>query len=197
MQYSERMAQGLRERKRRATMRNIQATALDLFDDRGFAQVSVEEIAAAAEVSPSSVYRYFGTKEGIILADDFDSLTDQELADALDPDDLVGVVRAVVARFEPDTADMPGQESLAHRRIRYFFDEPSVRRASYETLASAARRIAPVLATTGKLSESEAYVAASVLVFGYFAALEQWYQNPIEHPIGDTLNNALDALCHL
>jgi hypothetical protein len=36
-----------------------------------------------------------------------------------------------------------------------------------------ARRIAPVPATTGELSESETYITASVLVFGYFAALEQ------------------------
>ena len=51
------MAQGLRERKRHAAMRHIQRTALDLFDERGFQQVSVEQIAETAEVSPSSVYR--------------------------------------------------------------------------------------------------------------------------------------------
>ncbi|MDN6487490.1 MAG: TetR/AcrR family transcriptional regulator, partial [Ancrocorticia sp.] len=78
------MAPGLRERKRRATIQSIQETALDLFDERGFGQVSVEEIAAAADVSPSSVYRYFGTKEGIILADQFDSLTHEDLSEALD-----------------------------------------------------------------------------------------------------------------
>jgi AcrR family transcriptional regulator len=190
------MTQGLRERKRRATMHAIQATALDLFDEHGFAQVSVEQIADAAEVSPSSVYRYFGTKEGIIMADDFDLLSDKDLSDALDPDDPLGAVRAAVARFapEPDTEATPEHESLAQRRIRYFFDEPSVRRASYETLANAARRIAPVLAANGKLPEPEAYVAASILVFGYFAALEQWHQNPTEHPIAETLDNALNAL---
>ncbi|HEY7594201.1 MAG TPA: helix-turn-helix domain-containing protein, partial [Actinophytocola sp.] len=40
-------------------MRTIQEQALDLFDARGFDAVTIEEIAAAAEVSPSSVYRYF------------------------------------------------------------------------------------------------------------------------------------------
>ena len=48
MQYAWGMAQGLRERKRRATMRAIQVTALDLFDEHGFTQVSVEQIAEAA-----------------------------------------------------------------------------------------------------------------------------------------------------
>ncbi len=44
----------------------------DLFDGRGFEKVSIEDIAAAAEVSPSSVYRYFGTKERIVLHDEVD-----------------------------------------------------------------------------------------------------------------------------
>lgn len=197
MQYAWGMAQGLRERKRRATMRAIQVTALDLFDEHGFTQVSVEQIAEAAEVSPSSVYRYFGTKEGIILADNFDSLSDEELVQAVGRRDPLDAVREAVARFMTDAAEAPGHEPLAHRRIRYFFDEPSVRRASYEMLASAAKRIAPALAADGKLPESEAYVAASALVFGYFAALEQWYQNPTKHPIAGTLDNALNALRHL
>ena len=190
------MAIGLREHKRRAAMRSIQATALVLFDERGFAHVSVEEIAAAAEVSPSSVYRYFGTKEGIILADEFDALTDGELSAVLDRDDIVGAVRAVVARFEAP-AGASAQESVAQKRARYFFDEPSVRRAAYETLANAAARIAPLLSASGRLTPGEAYVAASTLVFGYFAALEQWHRNPAENPIGDTLDHALNVLKRL
>jgi AcrR family transcriptional regulator len=63
---------GLRERKKRSAMRRIQEVALDLFDERGFENVTIEQIAEAAEVSPSSVYRYFGTKEQVVLRDDFD-----------------------------------------------------------------------------------------------------------------------------
>ena len=59
----------LRERKRVATMRRVQAVAMDLFEGRGFAEVTVEEIAAAAEVGPATVYRHFGTKEGIVRWD--------------------------------------------------------------------------------------------------------------------------------
>ncbi|MDN6487060.1 MAG: TetR/AcrR family transcriptional regulator [Ancrocorticia sp.] len=157
----------------------------------------MEEIAAAADGSPSSVYRYFGTKEGIILADEFDSLTDEELSEALDPNDLIGAIRAVAARFEPPVAGEAGTATFAQRRARYFFDEPSVRRASYQSLANASARLAPILATTGKLSSAEAYVASSALVFGYFAALEQWHQDPDANPIGDTLTKALDVLKQL
>src|SRR5215217_9659237 len=75
--YGGGMATGLRERWRMKARRTIQECALDLFDERGFADVTIEEIAAAAEVSPSSVYRYFGTKEGLLVADEFDSMSQQ------------------------------------------------------------------------------------------------------------------------
>ena len=63
---------GLRERKKAATMHRVQAVALDLFERHGFDAVSIEQVADAAEVSPSTVYRYFGTKEGLIVHDEYD-----------------------------------------------------------------------------------------------------------------------------
>ena len=52
---------GLRERKKAATMHRIQAAALDLFERHGFDAVSIEQVADAAEVSPSTVYRYLSS----------------------------------------------------------------------------------------------------------------------------------------
>src|SRR5690349_3530980 len=52
-------------------MREVQGAALDLFEANGYDTVSVEAIAAAAGVSPMTVYRHFGTKERIILWDDY------------------------------------------------------------------------------------------------------------------------------
>jgi AcrR family transcriptional regulator len=53
-------------------MRRVQEVALDLFEERGYARVTIEEIAAAAEVGPATIYRHFGTKERLVLWDDFD-----------------------------------------------------------------------------------------------------------------------------
>ena len=63
---------GLRECKKATTMHRIQAVALDLFERHGFDAVSIEQVADAAEVSPSTVYRYFGTKEGLVIHDEYD-----------------------------------------------------------------------------------------------------------------------------
>src|SRR6188768_168311 len=94
------MPKGLRERWRVDAMRTIQDRALDLFDERGFAAVTIEQVAAAAEVSPSTVYRLFGTKEGLLVADEFDVMSEDALRDFLDVDDPVGSLLAAVLRYE-------------------------------------------------------------------------------------------------
>ncbi|GAA3037889.1 hypothetical protein GCM10017559_77310 [Streptosporangium longisporum] len=58
---------GLRERKRRQVRETISATAVSLFLERGFDEVSVAEVAAAAEVSKPTLFKYFPTKEDLVL----------------------------------------------------------------------------------------------------------------------------------
>ena len=45
-----------------------------LFREQGYAETTVEQIAEAAEVSPSTFFRYFPTKEDVVLRDDFDAM---------------------------------------------------------------------------------------------------------------------------
>jgi len=180
-------ASGLRARWRRDAMRVIQERALDLFDERGFSAVTIDQVAAAAEVSPSTVYRLFGTKEGLVVADEFDTLGDQALREVLDLADPVGTLVEAVRRYEATP------EGTARRRVRYFFEEPSVRTAVCASLDRAAQRIAPLLATAG-LSEVQARVAANALAFGYFGALEQWYLDGHTRPIVDYVEEGLEPL---
>lgn len=59
---------GLRERKKIQTRRRLLAEAARLFGERGFDQVSVAEIAEAADVSKMTVFNYFDSKEDLVLA---------------------------------------------------------------------------------------------------------------------------------
>jgi AcrR family transcriptional regulator len=58
---------GLREVKRERTRRLIADKAFELFGSHGYGRTTVEQIAAAAEVGPSTLYRYFPTKETLVL----------------------------------------------------------------------------------------------------------------------------------
>lgn len=58
---------GLRERRHLETKQLLVEAAFDLFVERGFTNVSMEEVAQAAGISRSTLYRRFSTKEALVL----------------------------------------------------------------------------------------------------------------------------------
>lgn len=85
----------MRERKKRATRRLIQDTALDLFAERGYAETTIGAVADAADVAVRTVTTHFPTKEDLLLGDDpftADSLV-RALADRAPGQDTLDVLR--------------------------------------------------------------------------------------------------------
>jgi AcrR family transcriptional regulator len=66
---------GLRDRKKIQTGEAIRREAMRLIEENGYANTTVEQIADAAEVSPSTFFRYFPSKEMVLMANDLDNVT--------------------------------------------------------------------------------------------------------------------------
>jgi AcrR family transcriptional regulator len=87
---------GLRERKRLKTMAAIQEHALRLFREQGYDATTVEQIAAAAEVAPRTIFRYFDSKEDVVLLDAYDPLLMEAFESQPAEYDMITAVRAAM-----------------------------------------------------------------------------------------------------
>ena len=92
---------GVRARKRRQVRQHIEDCALQAFSERGFDDVTVEQVCAAAGVSPATFYRYFGAKEEVVFAyrDDFLEALRDAISGAGGEPPAAAQLRGVLLRF--------------------------------------------------------------------------------------------------
>ena len=91
-------ALGLRERKKIKLRRSVQREALRLFAEQGYDETTVEQIADAADISTTTFYRYFPTKEDVVLDDDYDPILVEHIIGSDDENvPLIATVRSTIA----------------------------------------------------------------------------------------------------
>ena len=88
---------GLRERKKIKLRRSVQSEALRLFAEQGYEDTTVEQIADAADISTTTFYRYFPTKEDVVLDDDYDPIAEHIIGGGDGDEPLVTTVRRAIA----------------------------------------------------------------------------------------------------
>ncbi|UGT39521.1 TetR family transcriptional regulator [Nocardia yamanashiensis] len=117
----------LRERKKERTRRTIRTEAFRLFREQGYGETTVEQIAEAAEVSPSTFFRYFPSKEQVVLADDLDPLMVRAIATQPRELPLIAAVRAAIVEAfdEITTAEL----EFERERMALVYSVPELRGA--------------------------------------------------------------------
>ena len=185
---------GLRERKRIRAMRRIQDVALDHFDEDGFDAVTIERIAEDADVSPSSVYRYFGTKENILLWDEYDPMIVARVVELVDQLPPLQAIRRVMATMVGEVFDR--DEARIRRRIRLMMEEPTLQAASALQTQRMADMITGLLAPRlgREAHDLELQVFAHAVVGAMVAAIRHWYATDFAEPFSRVLDHALDVV---
>ncbi|MCP9208827.1 TetR/AcrR family transcriptional regulator [Streptomyces sp. NEAU-Y11] len=113
------MAEGLRERHKRRTRLRITETAVTLFVERGFDQVTVAEVAEAAEVSVNTLYKYFPAKEDLVLPPD--QASPERLADIVrQRGSGQSAARAVLGRLREEVRRRDRAVGLSEGYGRFF-----------------------------------------------------------------------------
>ncbi len=135
---------GLRERKKLRTRAAIQREAMRLFLEKGFDATTVDEIAAAADISPSTFFNYFPTKEDVVLTDDLDPL----ILDAFNRQaaGLSPVAAMRRAMSEVFSAIPPEEAEVVRERVALMAREEGLRAAMLSQFASLIQEIAELIA---------------------------------------------------
>jgi AcrR family transcriptional regulator len=163
---------GLRERKKAKTRALIQEHALRLFREQGYDETSIEEIAEVAEVSPSTVFRYFPTKPDLVIYDDLD----ERMIEAFraQPPEL-NALQALRASFRSGFGGLAGEEmALQLERERLLRGVPELQSAMLGEFARTVGEIAELVAERAhRPADDDAVLALAGAVMGI--AIAAWF----------------------
>lgn len=184
---------GLRARKRSQTERRIQAAALDLFDQHGFDAVTVDDVAAASDVSVATVYRYFATKENLVLHDPLEN----ELANAIL--EAIGTGLDIPAALEHVLEHLPTEsakeaERDARTRIRLANEVPAIAGAAHIRARARAEELVDALPPARREDRLRARVHALAALATLEAAADHWHDAQTPATLRDVSLAAIQAL---
>lgn len=161
---------GLRERKKAQTRAAIQAHALRLFREHGYDATTIEQIIDAADVSESTFFRYFPTKEDVVLQDDYDPMLVQ--AYKTQPPDYAPIP-ALRAAFREVFDSLPAERRAEQRqRIALILAVPALRAAMLDQFSQAMQLLADAIAErAGRRSDDFAVRTVAGAVIGAMIAV--------------------------
>jgi AcrR family transcriptional regulator len=188
---------GLRSRKKAKSRLAIEDAALALFDQQGYDETTVEQIAEQAEVSTTTFFRYFPTKAEVLLSDHGQQLP--ALADAIvdrpsDEPELVAICKALVQEW----VGAIDPERTAHK-ARIVGASPTLQGMSYQRGTQWLEVLTEALARRRGLDEADhrCRLAARVALGVHGNAVEGWIEDGCRGDLGEAVEHAFDLMAEL
>ncbi|WP_165986547.1 TetR family transcriptional regulator [Streptomyces sp. YIM 98790] len=185
-------ALSLRERKKIKTRASIREHAMRLFSEQGYHDTTVGQIAEAAEISQTTFFRYFSTKEDVVLHDDLAPLFIEALrAQPLDLSSIAALRATVRLVFE----SMDDWGSLERQRHALIVSVPELRARLLEDFAGALGTITEVIAE--RIGRKRDDLSVRALVGAVMGVALAAYLSLTEDPGRDMLSLTDTGLAHL
>ena len=187
------IALSLRERKKLKTRESIQREAMRLFQEKGYEQTTIEQIAAAVEISPSTFFNYFPSKEDVVLYDVYDPLLAAKMLERPADEPLSVAIRHVLHVME---AIFERDRDIILARAKLGIEVPALRARMWEELQKAQVLLASLVAQrSGRDPDDfEIRVVVMVVVVAAMEAMYEWVKHGGRGSFVQLVDRALDVV---
>ncbi|MEM9610824.1 MAG: TetR family transcriptional regulator [Actinomycetota bacterium] len=186
----------LRERNRRNTLTVTQRTAVEMFVANGFDEVKVVDIAAEVGLATSTLYRYFPTKEAIVVWDDHGDAYAEALGSALAEHPPFAALREAFVRSFAGLYDTDREFQLA--RVRLIYRIPAIHAAAVEADVADRQYLSELLRQHLRSADRDAAVLlAGAASLAADWAFDRWQESGGDTPLASLVATAFDRLGHL
>jgi AcrR family transcriptional regulator len=174
-------------------MKRVQRVAVSAFSSHGFDEVTVEQVAEGAGVSPISIYRWFGTKEALVLWDEYDPPLFEAIGARLEASSPFDAVRdGLIAELD---RMYDSEQALVLDRARLIVGEPVLLHASISQQTAMVDGLVELFDAAGVDGGAlEHRVLAGAAVGVLTVCLTQWAHDGGTIPMGELIGVAFETL---
>jgi AcrR family transcriptional regulator len=183
---------GLRERKKEKTRDALAQSALGQFADRGFDQVTVEDIAAACDVSPRTFFRYFASKEDVLFAAS-EGHCAHLVASLAAQDPELSPFRALESAMRALAADYAGERDMLRVRHMIVRSTPSLATRTAERQQAWESDVIEHVRASGRarrMSDLDLRLLVAATTTALRVAVDEW----VATDAPDELDSVIDAV---